>query len=123
MLKCSGRKGQCLPCNQQFTSQKKIASLHSAPLLKPQYLKIASNSGMNRECIHKSLKEQGDATFKGIQGSKRAKASGADFKPFSPLPPTPSAIYFLTSFTLISKMIKFDLSGADFSPRAEKLEP
>ncbi len=25
--------------------------------------------------------------------------------------------------TLISKMIKFDLSGADFSPRAEKLEP
>ncbi len=60
------------------------------------------------------------------QGSKRAKASGGDFKPFLPLatPPHPHhAKYFLTTFTLISEKIKFDLSGADFSPRAEKLEP
>ncbi len=41
---------------------------------------------------------------------------------FYPYPP-PYAKYFLTRFTLISEMIKFDLSGADFGPRAEKLEP
>ncbi len=49
------------------------------------------------------------------QGLKRAKASEADFKPFLPL--TPIWKYFLTSFTLISKMIKFDLSGAAPGPR------
>ncbi len=54
-------------------------------------------------------------------GFKLAKASGADFKPFLPLLPA-YAKYFLTRFTLISKMIKFDLSGTDFSLRAEKLE-
>ena len=37
--------------------------------------------------------------------------------------PPSCAKYFLIRFTLISKMTKFDLSGADFSPRAEKLEP
>ncbi len=37
--------------------------------------------------------------------------------------PAPYAKYFLTSFTLISKMIKFDLSGADFRRQAEKVEP
>ena len=40
---------------------------------------------------------------------------------FTPIPPY--AKYFLITFTLISKMIKFDLSGADFSQWAEKLEP
>ena len=34
-------------------------------------------------------------------GSKRAKASGADFKPFLPLPPISKN--FLITFTLISK--------------------
>ncbi len=101
-----------------------------------------------------------------IQGSKRAKASGAEkcghdwvskghllYLPFGradftkPLlfpmrkklleytkiifqlisshfyPCPPYAKCFLTRFTLISKMIKFDLSWADFSPWAEKLEP
>ena len=38
-----------------------------------------------------------------VQGSKRAKA---DFKPILPLPPTPYAKYFVTSFTLFPKMIK-----------------
>ncbi len=39
-----------------------------------------------------------------------------------PYPP-PTVKHVLTRLTLISEMIKFDLSGADFSPRAEKLEP
>ncbi len=49
-----------------------------------------------------------------IQGSKRAKASGADFKPFLPLPPPPPlyAKHFLTIFTLISKMISQGLISA-----------
>ncbi len=59
------------------------------------------------------------------QGSKQAKLfegfRGWFRAIFTPIPPY--AKYFLTTFTLISEMIKFDLSGADFSPRAEKLEP
>ena len=31
--------------------------------------------------------------------------------------------FFLIGFTLISGIIKFGLSGAEFSPLAEKLEP
>ena len=50
------------------------------------------------------------------QGSKRTQASGADFKPFYPYPPY--AKHFLITFTPISKMIKFDLSGGWF----QKLE-
>ncbi len=63
-----------------------------------------------------------DQDLKYTQGSKRVKASGADIKQFLPLP-HPYSKYFLTRFTLISEMIKFDLLGADFSPPAEKLEP
>ena len=37
-------------------------------------------------------------------------------------PPSPE-YYFLIRFTLISRMINFGLSGAEFSPRAEKLDP
>ncbi len=48
---------------------------------------------------------------------------GQIFTPISPPPPPPHVDIFLNGFTLISRMIKFGLSGAEFSPRAERLAP